>query len=304
MKNILIFGGTGFIGRHLVDELKDDYRITVLSRNPDKHKQRFSDQIRLEKHDISKPGPLAGLFDESDAIINLAGENVGNRWTAARKQAIRNSRLDTDKLIVDAFNACAKKPAVVIQASGMGVYGFETSDDTFTEESPLGTKGFLTEVGIAHEKALEPLKNKTRIIFLRTGLVLDGKEGALPKIAASFKIFLGGPMGKGEFWNSWIHIHDEVRAIRFLLENRQTEGAYNLTARHPVRNKDFAKALGRALNRPAFFHTPTALLKITMKDMAGELLLSGLKVIPKRLPDAGFMFEFEYIKEAFWDIYP
>ncbi|HDO28107.1 MAG TPA: TIGR01777 family protein [Bacteroidetes bacterium] len=303
MKNILLFGGTGFIGRHLVDELKYDDHITVISRNPAKYKGLFSDKIRLEKADFSNPGSLVRLFDKADAIINLAGENVGSRWTSARKQAIQNSRLDTDKLIVVAFNACTKKPAVVIQGSGMGVYGFETSDEPFTEDAPLGTTGFLTEVGIAHENALEPLKDKTRVIFLRTGLVLDGKGGALPMMAASFKIFLGGPMGNGKFWNSWIHIDDEVRAIRFLLENEQTEGAYNLTSPNPIRNKNFALALGKALHRPARFHTPAAFLKIMMGNMADELLLSGLKIIPKRLLDARFMFEFQHIEEALKEVY-
>ena len=303
MKKILIFGGTGFIGRHLIDELKDDYQITVFSRNPAKHKGTFFEKIRLEKLNLSNPGSHILLFDEADAVINLAGENVGSRWSGSKKQAIRNSRLDTDKLIVEVFNVCTNKPSVVIQGSGMGVYGFETSSEAVTEDSPPGTKGFLTEVGIAHEQVLEPLKEETRVIFLRTGLVLHGKEGALPQMAMSFKLFAGGPMGSGKQWNSWIHIKDEVRAIRYLLENEQTRGAYNLTAPNPLQNKDFSKALGKALNRPSYLSTPAPFLKMMMGDMANELLLSGLKIIPKRLLEAGFQFQFEYIEEAFRDIY-
>ncbi len=303
MKNILIFGGSGFIGRNLIEDLKNDYWVTVLSRNPEKYQHFFSDKIKLEKIDYSKPDNLIRYFDEADAIINLAGENVGSRWTKSKKNAIKNSRLDTDKLIVNAFNGCLKKPGTIIQGSGMGVYGFETSDDTYTEDSSLGSKGFLTEVGIAHEKSLEPLKEKTRLVFIRTGLVLDGKGGALPKMAMPFRFFAGGHSGTGTHWVSWIHIKDEVRAIRFLLENLQTKGAYNLTAPYPVRNNDFSKALGNVLHRPSFFHNPASFLKIMMGDMAVELLLSGLKIIPKRLLDTGFQFQFEHIEEAFQDIY-
>jgi len=298
MKTILIFGGSGFIGRHLVHELKDDYRVTVLSRNPESHTTLFSDKVR-----VVKPESLVNLFNEADAVINLAGENVGSRWTSAKKRAIKYSRLDTDKLISVAFNTCHNKPAVVIQGSGMGVYGFETSDETFTEDSPVGAKGFLTKVGIAHEKALEILKNKTRLVHLRTGLVLDGKGGALPMMAMPFKFFAGGHSGNGKQWISWIHIKDEVRAIRFLLENTKAEGPYNLTAPKPVRSKDFATALGKALHRSSWFHSPAVLLKLMMADMADELLLNGLKIVPKRLLDAGFKFQFETVEEALNEIY-
>jgi len=276
MKSILIFGGTGFIGRNLIEDLKNDYRVIVLSRNPEKYQHFISDKVKLEKIDYSKPDNLIRFFDEADAIINLAGENVGSRWTTSKKNAIKNSRLDTDKLIVTAFKGGSKKPTTIIQGSGMGVYGFETSDDTYTEDSSLGLKGFLTEVGIAHEKALEPLKEKTRLVFIRTGLVLDGKGRALPQMAMPF---------------------------RFLLEDDKASGAYNLTTPNPVRNKDFAKTLGKALNRPSYLSTPAPFLKMMMGDMANELLLCGLKIIPKRLLDAGFRFQFEHIDDALKDIY-
>ena len=303
MKKIIIFGGSGFIGRHLVEELMDDYELVIFSRNPSQLAVEFAQQVKVEKIDLINFETLIPIFNDACGIVNLAGENVGSRWTISKKRAIKYSRLDIDKLIVEAFNACTKKPDVVIQGSGMGVYGFETSDDTFTEDSPFGKKGFLTEVGIAHEQALEPLKNKTRLIYLRTGLVLDGKGGALPQMAMPFRIFAGGHSGNGKHWVSWIHIKDEVRAIRFLLENTKTNGAYNLTAPNPVRNKYFAKALGKAMQRPSWIHAPAAFLKMMMADMADELLLSGLKIIPKRLLDAGFEFQFEHIEEALQDIY-
>jgi len=303
MKRITIFGGSGFIGRHLVRELKDDYRITVLSRNPDKVKGLHDDSVEIVKFDYSDPDLLIPLFEISDIIINLAGVNVGSRWTENTKKAIKNSRLDTDKMIIEAFGVCIDKPEVIIQGSGMGVYGFDPSDEEVTEKSPLGTSGFLTEVGIAHEEILEPLKDKTRLIHLRTGLVLHGKEGSLPKMAASFKMFLGGPMGSGRQWTSWIHIKDEVRAIRFLMENENAAGPFNLTAPYPVRNSEFSVALGKALYRPSWLHTPASFLHLMMKDMADELLLGGLKIVPERLLKKGFRFEFEHIEGALKDLY-
>lgn len=303
MKNILIFGGSGFIGRHLIDELINNYNITVVSRNPSRLKNTFPIKVKLTNLSYNDPEKNILFFDEADAIINLAGENVGGRWTSVKKQAIKNSRLDTDKLIVNVFNLCTNKPSAIIQGSGMGVYGFEKSDNAFTEESPLGTTGFLTEVGIEHEKSLETLEGKTRLIFLRTGLVLDGKDGALPPMAMPFKFFGGGPVGNSRQWNSWIHVEDEVRAIRFLMENQNAKGPYNLTAPKPVKNKDFAKALGKALHRPSFFKVPASFLKLGMGEMADELLLSGLKIIPKRLLDDGFQFKFENLNDALKDIY-
>lgn len=303
MKNILIFGGTGFIGRHLVNELKDDYQLTILSRHPEKYTGTLPKEARLEKIDYANPELLIHFFDEADAIINLAGENVGARWTKKKIKSIKQSRLKADQDIVFAFGNCSKKPEIIIQGSGMGVYGFTQTDDGYTEESPLGTQGFLTDIGIAHEKAFHDLEDKTRVIYLRTGLVLDGKEGALPQMAMSFNLIAGGPMGSGNQWNSWIHINDEVRAIRFLMENEKCRGPYNLTAPHPVKNRDFAKKLGKALHRPAFITTPAFFLKLVMGTMANELLLKGLKILPKRLQEEGFRFQFEQLEEALMDIY-
>ena len=303
MKKILVFGGSGFIGRHLIDEVGNSYKITVLTRNTEKAKAILPAHIKVEKLDLKDTANLPALFNEHEGIINLAGENVGSRWSKKKMDAIRESRLGIDKLIVDAFQKAEQKPLYIIQGSGMGVYGFKPSDDEYTEDSPLGKEGFLTEVGIDHEKVFDPLKESTRLVFLRTGLVLDRKDGALPLTAASFKIFMGGPMGSGRQWVSWIHILDEVRAIRFLMEKDLLSGAFNLTAPNPVRQKVFATALGKALHRPSAITTPAAFLKMMMGPMADELLLNGLKIIPKRLIEAGFQFQFKTIEEAFADIY-
>lgn len=299
MKHIVLFGGTGFIGKHLITELKSHYRITVITRSTSKAPEGTQGK-KLDFNDIPS---MALLFDEADAIINLAGEGVGEKWTKKKKDAIKSSRLNVDHFIIEAFNACSKKPSVVIQGSGIGVYGFETSDNYFTEESALGTSGFLTEVGIAHEEALRPLQDKTRLVYIRTGIVLDGKEGALPPMAMPFKFFAGGPLGSGNQWLSWIHIKDEVRAIRYLLEKQTATGVFNLTAPNPVRQKYFAKQLGSILHRPAFMPSPGFFLKMAMGEMADELLLNGLKVTPQRLLDSDFQFKYFHIEDALKDIY-
>lgn len=299
MEHLVIFGGTGFIGRHLIDEVKGDYKITVVSRSPNNVAAGCDSKI-LHFEGIQS---MANLFNETDAIINLAGENVGEKWTKKKKESIKNSRLNVDKLIVSAFELSDKKPHVIIQGSGMGVYGTKTSDAYYTEKSDPGGPGFLTKVGIDHEQAIAKLENQTRLVYIRTGLVLDGREGALPPMALPFKFFAGGPVGTGKQWLSWIHIKDEIRAIRFLLEKKNASGAYNLTAPNPVRQKYFAKQLGKTLNRPSFMPAPAFMLKMAIGEMADELLLNGRRVIPERLLKSDFQFNYFHIEEALKDIF-
>ena len=297
MKRLIIFGGTGFIGSHLVRLLSKDYDIIIPSRDPGKHSERFKGTARLVP--TGNPNTLAPWFEGAAGIINLAGENVGGRWTKQKKEAIYNSRIQSDHLICKTFGKITAKPDVVIQGSGMGVYGTETSDEAVTEDSPLGTSGFLTKTGIDHERALDELKDKTRIIFLRTGLVMDSKGGSFPKFIQPFKFYLGGPMGKGNQWVSWITIDDEVAIIKFLLENDNAEGAYNLTAPNPIRQKEMVKIMGNVLQKPAVMRMPAFLLKLMMKDMADELILNGKKILPKRLIEVGYSFRHQNFEEAF-----
>ena len=297
MKKLVIFGGTGFIGSHLVRLLSDDYEIVIPSRNPEKHKERFNDMAVLVPS--GNPDTLAPWFEGAAGIINLAGENVGGRWTKQKKEAIYNSRIQSDHLICKTFEKINDYPEVVIQGSGMGVYGTETSDEAVTEDSPLGTSGFLTKTGIDHETALEEINDKTRVMFLRTGLVMDSKEGSFPQFIQPFKFYLGGTMGKGNQWVSWITIDDEVEIIKFLLENDKAEGAYNLTAPNPVRQKEMAKIMGKVLHKPAAVRIPAFLLRLMMKDMADELILNGKKILPKRLVEAGYSFQHTDFEEAF-----
>jgi len=305
MQKIAILGGSGFIGRHLIDELDEGYEISILTRSPEKHQSLVNNHVDVVDANYNDPNSLAAIFSISDGVVNLVGEGVGARWSKTKKEKIYNSRIHSGKMIAEAFRLATKKPSFLIQGSGMGVYG-NTAENTnvdITEDSPLAKHGFLTKVGVDNENTVKELKKITRLVYLRTGIVLDGDGGALPQMANPYKFFMGGPVGSGKQWSSWIHIEDEVRAIKFLIENKETEGAYNLTAPNPVTNKKMAKAIGVALGKPSIIHTPAIILKFMLGEMADELLLNGLKVIPKRLLEAGFQFKFERIDTALKNIF-
>jgi len=303
IKKIVIFGGSGFIGKHLINELGDKYEILIPSRNPSSIENQLPKNIQTFKLDFIDFKRLIPIFETAVGIVNLAGENVGGKWTANKKRVIENSRLDIDRLILKTFNAANHNIKFIIQGSGMGIYGFSRNTIVIDESSQLGMHGFLTKVGKEHERALSSLAEKTRLIHLRTGLVLDREKGALPQMADAFLRNLGGTMGSGKQWNSWIHIKDEVRAIKFLIENETSHGAYNLTAPNAVRQKEFAKLLGKALNKPSYLRKPAFLLRLLLREMADELLLKGLNIKPVRLLKEGFTFNFNTLEEALNDIY-
>ena len=303
MKKIIIFGGSGFIGRHLIEELKDDFEIVVISRRPRTISKELGEGIiveRLRSRDVTK---ISEQFEGAAAVVNLAGENLVGRWNKKKMAKIKKSRLDVDNIIVRAFRGTEDKPKVLIQGSGMGIYGLSRNTIDVTEETPKGQRGFLTKVAASHEETFNQLEKLSRVIYLRTGLVLDSNEGALPRIAMPFKLFVGGKLGNGNQWNSWIHINDEVRAIKFLIENENSRGVYNLTAPNPVSQKQLAAQIGKTLKRPTYLPKPAFGLRMFMGVMADELLLNGLKVVPKRLIDDGFKFNFETIESALTDIY-
>ena len=304
MKSIIIFGGTGFIGRHLIELMKDDYQISVFSRNAQKAKSKLSDKVSVYNYP-SDANELAPYFDKANGVINLAGENIGGgRWTVDFKDRIMNSRLDVIKLIREAFFNATKKPDFFIQGSASGFYGINPSEAEITESRPSTRDSFLTTVAVKQEESASDLKDFTRLVFIRTGIVLDRKEGALPQIAMPFRMFAGGPIGNGKQWIPWIHINDEVKAIRHIIQNETLEGPVNLTAPHPVRQKEFAKQLGKVLHRPAFMPAPAFALKALLgKAKAEDLLLSGLKVIPEKLLSSGFSFQFKDLGSALNDVY-
>jgi hypothetical protein len=299
--HVIITGGTGLIGRHLAQDLAaDGHRVSILTRHPEKH-QGLSGQIQLIGWDAKTTEGWAQLVDEADAVVNLTGAGIADaRWTPARKQLIRDSRVDAGQALVAAIRAAQSKPRVLIQASAVGYYG-PCGDELITEESPPG-KDFLAQVCVQWEASTAPVEDMgVRRAIIRTGIVLSQQGGALPRMLLPFKLFVGGPLGNGKQYFPWIHIQDEVRAIRFLLELDQASGAYNLTAPNPPTNAEFSRALGKVLGRPAFLPTPALALKILFGEMA-TVLLDGQRAVPERLLQQGFSFRFTEAEEALRDI--
>lgn len=292
----VIAGGTGFIGQALVRELKEhDWEIVVLSRSPGKVAEVFGAGVIGMRWDNSDWPDLLG---EETVIVNLAGENIAsNRWTLSKKQRILESRLEAGRRMVSMVKSADTPPAALIQASAVGYYGPQ-GNNPIDEFAPSGT-GFLADVTRQWEASTAELDAMSiRRCIIRTGMVLGQNGGALAKMLPPFKLFMGGPLGTGFQGVSWIHLQDEVRAIRFLMENTNTSGPYNLTAPTPVRFRKFARILGQTLNRPYGLNVPASVLKIRFGQMAEEVLLSGQLALPTRLQQAGFKFTYPDLKQA------
>lgn len=303
MQKIIIFGGSGFIGRHLMKELDNDYEFIIPSRNPEAIQEKLPANAQTVKLSYSKYEKLIPFFEQAVGIINLAGENISGRWTHEKKREIESSRLKIDRLILKVFDKANHNIKFIIQGSGIGIYGLSRDEMELDETSKLGRHDVLAKISTNHERFLSPLKEKTRIVYIRTSLVLDKNESALPKMAVLFKKNLGGTLGSGKQWNSWIHIKDEVRAIKFLIDNKTASGAYNLTSPNAVRQKEFSKTLGKALHKPSYLRKPASILRLMFGEMADSFLLKGLNIKPKRLLEEGFTFRFNTLEEALNDIY-
>ena len=298
---IIITGGTGLIGRALTRSLSNHgYEIILLSRAPERARD-LPQGTRAERWDGRTAAGWGTLANGAEAIVNLAGENIaGGRWTAERKRRIRESRIHAGRAVVEAVQEAAEKPRVVIQASGLGYYGCR-EEETITEETPPGDD-FLAEVAIEWEASTAAVEARgVRRAVIRTAPVLSTEDGAFPRMIRPFRFFVGGPLGNGEQWFPWIHIADEVGAIRFLMKNSAAQGPFNLTAPNPLRNADFARALGRVLRRPAFLPTPAFALRLLFGEMA-SVLLGGQRALPKRLLDLGFSFRFPEAESAMRDL--
>lgn len=304
---VLITGGSGFIGRALTENLlKDKHEVIVLSRNPN-WVVGLPTGAQVVEWDGKTTSEWGHLVDGADAVINLAGENIageipfGTRWTKKRKKAILNSRVAAGKAVVAAIAAAQKKPRVLVQASAIDYYGSFAGPELLTEDSQNGTS-FLADVCRQWEAATELVEAMgVRRVIIRTALVLSMDEGILPWMVLPFRLFVGGKFGSGKQYISWIHIVDEVKAIRFLIDNEDAKGAYNLAAPHPLPNHEFGKAIGSVMGRPAYFPTPGFLFKIVFGE-AAALLLRGQNVLPTRLQKAGYEFEFSEVVPALKDL--
>lgn len=300
---IVISGGTGFIGSALtLSLLEAGYEVAVLSRNPAGAAARTEKRASTAGWDGRSSEGWLELASGSRAIVNLAGENIGaGRWTGKRKRAIVESRLNAGAAVMDAVRRASDKPQVLIQASAVGYYG--SRGDEVVDESSSPGRGFLAELVRDWEKSTSEAESfGVRRVIIRSGLVLARHGGVFPRMLRPFRWFAGGPLGSGRQWLSWIHLRDEVAAIRFLLERDDLSGTFNLTAPEPLVMNRFAQTLGRVAGRPSIVRVPAVLLRLLYGEMAEETLLAGQRVEPRALLKAGFEFFFPRLEKALQDI--
>jgi uncharacterized protein (TIGR01777 family) len=294
--NIVVAGGTGFVGGALVQHLvREGHRVVLLTRRPATAEATKS--IQLCAWDGKNQGAWSRALHDADAVINLAGESIATRWSEIQKAKIIQSRLDATQAIVTAIRAAGKRPKVLMNASAIGYYG-HVPDGKVTENHPKGT-GFLADTCEAWEQAAGEAKSLgVRVVLLRIGVVLEKGGGALAKMLPPFQFFMGGPLGKGSQWFSWIHRDDLIGAILFALRHENLSGPVNATAPNPATMKDFCHTLGRVMHRPSFAPVPELVLKLLLGEMAQEMLLSGQRVVPSKLQEGGYAFQHPLLEEA------
>lgn len=288
-------GGTGFVGTYLSRKLAQaGHAITILSRRP-QPPAPAPDGISFLTGDPTQDGPWMALVPEHDWIINLAGASIFSRWSEAHKQEIFESRMSTTRNLVAALGSGDRRQ-LFCSTSAVGYYG-PRGEEVLTEDSPPDA-GFLGDLAKNWEaEALKAQDLGVRVVITRFGIVLGKDGGALGQMVPLFRKFLGGSIGSGVQWFSWIHQADHARAFRFIQEHPEITGPVNFTAPHPVRNLELARALGRVLHRPSFMPTPEFMLRLALGEFA-DTLLTGQQVLPKRLLDAGFTFKFPAIEVA------
>ena len=297
--NVLVAGGTGFIGSRLLESLRGDgHAVTLLTRSAAKAERLKTGGIGLlvwGDHRWEK------VLEKTDAVITLAGEGVADgRWSAARKQRILESRLESTNSLVAAIEKAKNRPKVLINASAVGFYG--PRDGESIDESASAGKGFLAEVCAAWEReALKAQALGLRVVLLRIGVVLGREGGALPRMLLPFRLCLGGRLGSGTQWLPWVHVDDAVGLTKEALTNSALNGPVNVVAPGAVTNAQFTAALASALHRPAIAPVPAFALKLLLGEMS-EMMLTGQRAIPLAAEKAGYGFKFPQIKECLSDI--
>ncbi|KJM64127.1 epimerase [Pluralibacter gergoviae] len=293
---ILITGGTGLIGRYLVSRLLTlGHAVVVVTRSPDSARQRLDKRVELW------PGlEQRSHLNDIDAVINLAGEPIADkRWTDAQKARLCDSRWQITQRLVALIKASDTPPAVLLSGSAAGYYG-DLGEVVVTEEEPPHNE-FTHKLCARWEQiACEAQSDATRVCLLRTGVVLAPDGGILAKMTPPFRLGLGGPIGSGRQYLAWIHIDDMANAILWLLDN-DLRGPFNMVSPYPVRNAQFAHALGRALHRPALIRAPAAAVRLLMGE-SSVLVLGGQRALPKRLEAAGFAFRWYDLDDALADV--
>jgi len=297
---IVISGGTGFLGRPLTEALAHDgHQVVVLTRQS----AAGGAARRVPWQPDGSSGAWAAELENAGAVINLAGESIaGRRWSAAHKNRVLDSRLLATRSLSEAIRRASAPPAVLISGSAVGYYG-PLDDRVATEDTPAG-HDFLASVCVKWETAAMQASDRTRVVCIRTGLVLERDGGALPPMLTPFWFGAGGPVGSGrQFW-PWIHRKDWIDLVRFAVVNKACLGPMNATAPHPVMNREFARALGRAMHRPSFMPAPAFALKLMMGEMAEALVLSGQRAIPEKAKRLGFTFTYDTLDAALASLFP
>ena len=291
---LVVTGGTGFIGRALCQALEDaGHELVILTRTAT---SAGGARRRFVTWQPPASGPWQRELDGAEGVVNLAGESIIARWTPAKKQRMADSRLNTTRALITAINRAARRPAVLISASAIGYYG-PHGDESLDEHAPPGSD-FLAQLCQQWEDAArdaEPLG--VRVVRLRIGLVLARDGGALARMLPPFQWGLGGPLGSGRQWMSWIHRDDVIGLIRLALEDARVSGALNATAPTPVTMRELTSTLGRVLRRPAILPVPAAALTLLLGEMA-HLLLTGQRVVPAKAQQMGYPFRYPTLEAA------
>jgi len=290
--HVVITGASGLVGTALIAQLRQrGVSVTAVSRNPRAH-------LALSGVNWTGWDGLADAVSGAAGVVNLAGEGiVDQRWTNARKSALRDSRIDTTRQVVQAIQEAGEKPGVLISASAIGYYGNVVERES-TESAPPGND-FLAQLCVDWEA--EAKASGVRTVAARIGIIMSTDGGALPRLLMPFKLGLGVPIGLGRAWWSWVHIDDVVGGLLYALEENYVEGAINLTAPNPVRNNQFSSALGRAVRRPALMPVPPVALKLMLGEGA-SVLLASQRILPTRTLDLGYRFRFTDIDSALQDL--
>ena len=298
MKKILIAGASGFVGNKLARFfLTKGHPVVGLGTSKSHPLSKFFPDFEWVSADTTLTGDWQAYVKTADIVVNLAGRNIFRYWTKKYKQAVYDSRILTTRNLVNALDGTGQ---TLLTTSAVGIYG-DRGEDELTEASAPG-ESFLARVCVDWEKeGLRAREKGARVAVMRFGVVL-GDKGALSLMAPAFRMFAGGPLGNGKHWFPWIHMDDLIQAAWFILENEKIEGNFNFTGKVPVRQKDFAKALGRALKRPAFIPAPAFLVRAIMGEL-GSALLESQKAIPRHLLDAGYDFKFTDVGSALEDVF-
>jgi uncharacterized protein len=302
---VVVAGGTGFLGTALIDTLvKDGHTVLVLTRGRGKGeggtgKGEGQPEYIHWSPDASDTSWMPHL-ENVDAIVSLTGAAIDKRWTPAHKRAMWESRITPTRALARAIAAMRQAAVTFISGSAVGIYGAR-GDERLTEDATPGSD-FLGRLAVDWEQEALAASPRARVVLLRTGIVLDRHRGALPKMARPFWFFVGGPLGSGRQYISWIHAADWVGMARWALTNAAVSGPLNATAPQPVTNLDFARTLGRVLGRPALMPAPAFALRLILGEMA-EAVLTGQRALPARAESLGFHFEHPTLEDALRDLY-